>query len=174
MFGLLANPLGRSARAIELSGTNLLATQGGYTSTISLEELIAPPSVLKGVLGSTISLSITGKREVIVRGTRFSDASRFADEVKLAWVDFNLQALEREADRLTRLHAEIANLARPARYSAACLITPILADATSLDASLLSKLHPEAIGSEMAALVARVRDFAADPKTFRSAAIVTL
>jgi DNA helicase-4 len=128
---------------------------------------------MKGVLGATVVLSATGRREALLRGAGFTDACHFADEVKIAWVDFNLQALEREADRLTRLHAEIVNLARPVRYPAACLITPILNDATSLDASLLSKLQPQAIGPEAATLVARVRNFAADSKTFRSAAIMT-
>ena len=67
-------------------------------------------------------------------------------------------------------------LAAPPRYPAACQIAPLLEDARALDASLLSKLHAEAIGPEAVARIAPVRKFAGDPRTARAngiAAFVT-
>ncbi len=107
----------------------------------------------------------------MLRGVLYPDAYSFSDEVKGAWIAFNLEALERDADRLTHLHAQIADLAKATAYPAACLISPLLADARALDASLLSKLNLEAIGPEAAACVARIRTFAEKPKAIRSAAI---
>ncbi|OLP45734.1 helicase IV [Rhizobium oryziradicis] len=173
LLGLLANPLGNSARVFELSGTNVLITKRGQISTISLEDLASPPSVEKGIFGATAILSMSGRREILLRGARFADARLFSDTVKSAWIDFNLQALEREADRLAVLHSEILNLARPTAYPAACVITPVLNDALALEASLLSKLNPDAIGPEAAACVERIRNFALNPKAIRSAAIAT-
>ena len=171
LLGPLVNPFGRSAHVFELSGTDLFVTQRGTKWTISLEELVCPPSVKKGLFGASAGLSTSNGQKFLLRGTRLPDARIFSNEVKASWIDFNLQALEREADRLTRLHAGVVNLARPAAYPAACVITPLLKDARALDAALLSKLNPEAIGPEAAACVARVRSFAEKPKTVRSAAI---
>ena len=171
LLGPFVNPFGRSARVFELSGTELLVTQRGATSTISLEELVSPPFAKKGLIGASAGFLTSNGQKFLLRGTRLHDARAFSDEVKASWIDFNLQALEREADLLTRLHAGVVNLARPTAYPAACLITPFLKDVRALDAALLSKLNPEAIGPEAAACVARVRSFAGKPKSIRSAAI---
>ncbi len=171
LLGLLTNPFAHSARAFELSGSDLLVTQRGSTLTVPLEELISPPSVYKGLFGASSKFSAAAGREFLLRGARLADASAFARAVKDAWIAYNLRALEREADRLTRLDAQIANLVQPTAYPAACLISPLLTDAKALDASLLSKLNPEAIGAEAAACVARVRNFAEKPKAMRLAAI---
>lgn len=74
---------------------------------------------------------------------------------------------------MTGIHTKILDLVRPTAYPAACLITPLLDDAKALDASLLSKLNPEAIGAEAAACVERVRNFVSNPKAIRSTAIAT-
>lgn len=171
LLGLLTNPFARSARAFELSGRALLVTLRGSTLTVSLGDLINPPSVERGLFGTSCKFSASGGREFLLRGVRYPDAYSFSDEVKVAWIAFNLEALERDADRLTHLHAQTADLSKPTAYPAACLISPLLADARALDASLLSKLNLEAIGPEAAACVARVRTFAEKPKAIRSAAI---
>lgn len=145
----------------------------GSTSTVSLQDLISPPSIEKGVFGTSCKFLASGGREFLLRGVRFPDACSFSNAVKTAWIAFNLDALERDADRLTHLHAQIANLEWPTTYPAACLITPLLHDANGLDASLLSKLNLEAIGPETAALVTRVRNFAENAKAIRSAAVVS-
>lgn len=171
LLWLLTNPFVHSARAFEFSGSNLLVTQRGSTLTVPLEELISPPSVHKGLFGASSKFSASTGREFSLSGARLPDVCAFAAAVKDAWIEFNLQALEREADRLTHLHAQVTNLVQPTAYPAACLISPLLADARALDASLLSKLNLEAIGQEAAAVVARVRSFAEKPKAIRSAAI---
>ena len=56
-------------------------------------------------------------------------------------------------------------------YPAACCMTTILNDARSLDATLLSKLKSEAIGTDRAEHAALVRKFVADPRAARANAI---
>ena len=86
---------------------------------------------------------------------------------------FNLSALEREAGRLDRILAAVRALAEPTSYPAACKVLPLLDDARSLDVSLLSKLHSEAIGPEATARIEVVRNFAGDPRTVRANGIAT-
>ncbi|WP_374628365.1 UvrD-helicase domain-containing protein [Pannonibacter indicus] len=145
--------------------------QRGAISTVSLEELISPPSVDRGVFGASCKFLASGRREFLLGGARFPDACSFSDEVKAAWIAFNLQALEREGDRLANLHTRIADMGRPTVYPAACLLASLWNDAKALDDSLLSKLNPDAIGPEAAACVSRIRSFVEKPKAMRSAAI---
>jgi len=114
--------------------------------------------------------------DTVLKGASHHDARAFAEEVKEAWVRFNLSALDKEAARLERIVAGVNALGAPLRYPAACQTAPLLDDARALDASLLSKLQDEAIGPEVVARIAPVRKFVADPRTARAngiAAFVT-
>ena len=172
VLGLLASPFGTTFREMQLTGDHLQLTRRGNTSSVSLESISAAPTVRKGALGATIAIS-TADSSFSMRGVRHSDASNFAEEVRAAWTSFNLNALEHYADRFGRLHSVIAGLEKPLRYPAACTVEPILADAKALDASVLSKLQPDAIGAELAELVALVRKFTADPEGVRANSIST-
>lgn len=172
ILGLLADPFRAKFRAMEITGDHLLLTRRGFTSSVSLEAISAAPVVRRGALGSTIGVSTT-EASFVMKGLRYAEAVAFAEEVKLAWTSFNLGALEHDADRLGHLHSVITELAKPIRYPAACAVDPILTDAKALNASLLSKLQPEAIGAELADVVACVRKFAADPDTARANSIST-
>src|SRR5690606_35755238 len=108
-----------------------------------------------------------------VKGTGYRDANAFSEELKKAWVRFNLSALENEAARLDKILAGVRSLTAPFRYPAACQIAPLLEDARALDASLLSKLNAGAIGRETVARSAPVRTFASDPRTFRAKGIAS-
>ncbi|MGR9503747.1 UvrD-helicase domain-containing protein [Rhizobium leguminosarum] len=171
LLGFLANPFGGAVRILELDDGHLRVVRGGQISSIPLEDVMSPPVVRKGAFGATITVSSKGRDDVILRGVRHSDGRAFASNVEEAWIDFNISALSREADRFSRLHVAIADLAHPNRYPAACRITPLLGDANALDEALLSKLQPEAIGTEAAELVAFVRKFVADPRTARARAV---
>ena len=165
------NPFGTTARAIELQGDHLLVTGRSMPASISLADIGEAPALRKGALGTTLSLQSTGQSNVILRGAGHADARAFADSVKAAWVKFNTDALNREAQRFDRLHAAVSGLSRPGRYPAACSLAPILQDARSLDTTLLSKLRSEATGTDNAERVALVRKFAADPRAARATAI---
>ncbi|WP_245440384.1 UvrD-helicase domain-containing protein [Neorhizobium sp. T25_13] len=143
----------------------------GETSSISLEAMTSPPSVRKGLFGATLTLSTAGSGNIILRCAGHPEARDFSIEVKKAWIDFNLSAFAREADRFSRVHAVVANLFNPTSYPAACHVAPFLAEARALDDALLSKLQPDAIGSEAAAGVALVRKFASEPRLGRASAI---
>ncbi len=165
------NPFGTTARAIELQGDQLLVTGRSMPASVSMADIGEAPALRKGALGTTLSLQSSGQSNVILRGAGHADARSFADSVKAAWVRFNTEAFDREAQRFDRLYAAVSGLARPGRYPAACSLALILQDARSLDASLLSKLRSEAIGTDKAERVALVRKFVADPRAARANAI---
>lgn len=173
LLGLLVNLFGKTARAVELDGHHLHVTRRGQTTSMSLEAMASPPSVRRGMLGTTLTLSSAECDDIILCGAGYSDALAFSDEVRKGWIDFNVSALDREAGRFSRLYAAVASLSRPTRYPAACHIAPLLNDARTFDVELLSKLQPEAIGSETAERVAHIRKFAADPRAARTDGIAT-
>ena len=167
------NLFGTTARVIQLDGHQLQITKRGQTTSISLQALSAPPAVLKGALGTMLTLSFGEYDDIVLKGASNSDATAFSDDIKDAWISFNLAAFEKKAGRFERIHAAVVALTRPTRYPAACSMSPLLADAKSLDATLLSKLQPQAIGPDKTHRVAQVRKFVAEPAAARAAAIST-
>ncbi|WP_210184660.1 MULTISPECIES: hypothetical protein [unclassified Rhizobium] len=109
------------------------------------------------MVGTTLVITVMGGDDVVLRAARHSRAVAFSKELEAAWTDYNISALSSAADRLARLHSVISGLFSPRRYPAACSLTSVLEDARSLDATLLSKLQPQAIGTEAADIVAFVR-----------------
>lgn len=168
------NPSGRTAKVIELDGNLLRVAKGGHTPSLSLEVLTVPPMVRKGAFGSTLTVKTAACDEVILKGAAYVAATAFSEDVKAAWTRFNVAALEKEASRFDRIHASVLALARPTRYPAACQIGPLLEDARGLDASLLSKLQPEAIGADESERVEAVPRFASDAQSARSNSIAVL
>ena len=173
LLGLIVNPFGTTAKVLELDGYDLRATRRGDIAHISMADVCEIPTVRKGTLGSTMTVRSDAQSDTILRGAIHAEAVDFSDKVKRAWVDFNVTAFEREADRFDRLHAAVAALAKPAQYPAACSIQPLLVGARNLDGTLLSKLQREAIGAERMLRVDRVRKFVADPRALRADAIST-
>ena len=171
LFGFLADPFGKSARAMELDGDHIRIMRGGQLVSISLQALVTPPALRRGMLGTALTIRASDYGDVTLKAAGHLDAKEFSDEVKEAWSRFNLAALEKEAVRLDGILARVGALAMPSRYPAACQIAPLLHDARDLDAALLSKLNVDAIGPEAAARIAPVRKFAADPRTARAAGI---
>ena len=137
LFGLLVNPFGTTARAMELQGDHLLVTGRSMLASVSLADISEAPALRKGAFGTTLSLQSSGQNNVILRGAGHADARAFADSVKAAWISFNTSAFDREVHRFDRLHAAVSGLARPVRYPAACSVALVLQDARSLDATLL-------------------------------------
>ena len=146
---------------------------GNKTSSISLEDMANPPALKKGMLGTSLTIGSSDDFGVTLKGAGHKDAQHFSEAVLMAWIRFNLSALEKETTRLDRNLAGVLSLAAPSRYPAACQIAPLLHDARDLDASLLSKLNAEAIGPDGVARIAPVRKFAADPRTARANGITT-
>lgn len=173
LIGLFVNRFGRATRSVEFDRDILRVVKRGHTSSISLKDVISPPIVRKDAFGATLTISAAEGSTIVLRGTRTGDAWAFSAELHKAWIEFNISALAREADRFSRLHTAVTNLGRPTEYPAACKIAPILEDARAFDDSLLSRLQPEAIGAEAAELIAVVRKFVAEPRAPRTNAIAT-
>lgn len=157
---------------MELDGDHIRITRGGHVASMSLESLTNAPSVRKGMLGTALTIRSCEFDNVTLKGAGKQDAHAFSERIKEAWTRFNLVALEKEALRLDRILAGVTALAAPSRYPAACQIAPLLKDARALDASLLTKLNAEALGSEAVARIAPARMFARDPQTARAKGIV--
>lgn len=165
------NPFGKTAKVMELDGNLLRVAKGGHTPSLSLEVLTAPPMVRKGAFGTTLTVKSATLDDVILKGAANVAATAFSEAVTAAWIRFNLAALEKEASRFDRIHAGVLALSQPTRYPAACQIAPLLDDARALDASLLSKLQPEAIGGDASERIEAVRRFVSDAQTARSNSI---
>jgi DNA helicase-4 len=171
LWGLLANPFGKTARSASLDGKYLRLVGNRRESTVPLEDVSGPPTIRRGLLGTALTISVAGSEDTVVRGVTFRDASGFRDRLENAWIEFNLAALERHGQVVDRLREELDELMdQPSRYPAACVIDPLLADIRELDVSLLSKLHPSAIGADAVALIAPLRSFAAEPDPVRTSA----
>lgn len=158
---------------MELDGDYLRVTRRDQVASMSLQSLVAAPAIRKGMLGTTLTITSGEHEEVTLKGAGHFDARVFSQEVKDAWVRFNLSALEKETARLDRILTGVRALSAPSRYPAACQVVPLLDEARALDALLLSKLQAEAIGPEATTRIALVREFAADPRTARTHGIAT-
>lgn len=135
---------------------------------MSLQLLSSPPSLRRGLFGAKLTISAGDQEDVILKGAGYRKSIVFSEELKDAWVRFNLAALKKEAARLDRILAGVQSLTAPSRYPAACAVAPLLDDARALDASLLSKLNAQAIGPEAVERIAPVRKFAAEPRALRA------
>ncbi len=173
LFGFLADPFGKSARVMELDGDHIRIMRGGQLVSMSLQTLVTPPTLRRGMLGTALTIRASDYGDVTLKAAGHLDAKEFSDKVKEAWSRLNLAVLEKEAVRLDGILARVGALATPSRYPAACQIAPLLHDARDLDAALLSKLNVDAIGPEAAARIAPVRKFAADPRIARAAGIAS-
>lgn len=171
LLGLLVNPFGSTARALEMEGEHLRVVRRGKVELLPLETLQEPPSVRKGTFGSTVVVPSSVNGNAVLRAAQHAKALAFTEDVKAAWSNFNLAALQREAERFERIFTGVVALSEPTRYPAACTLTALLDEARAIDSKLLSKLPAEAIGPEMAARIALIRDFLADPRGARTAAI---
>ncbi len=158
---------------MELDGDQIRITRLGQVASMSLQSLASPPALRKGMLGTALTISSGEYENVTLKGAGHLNARAFSEEVKGAWVRFNLAALRNEAARLDRVLDGVRSLAAPSRYPAACQIAPLLDDARALDTSLLSALNAEAIGPEAVARIAPVQKFAVDPRTMRAHGIAT-
>src|SRR5690606_29467294 len=99
LLGLLADPFGKSARIMELDGDYLRVTRRDQVASMSLQSLVAAPAIRKGMLGTTLTITSGEHEEVTLKGAGHFDARVFSQEVKDAWVRFNLSALEKETAR---------------------------------------------------------------------------
>lgn len=171
LFGFFLNFFSAAIRALQLDGDKLLIHIGKNLISVSLGDITNPPDLKCGLFGTSLTISCTGQRPIVIRGTRYSEAKKFSDATKDAWIKFNLDILEKESAKLERIHSAISDLAQPSRYPAACLLQPILDDARSLETTLLSKLQFAALSPEITERINRVREFVADPHTARENAI---
>lgn len=170
LLGLFINPWGSTARTIELREDVLWAT-GELNANVALSELLSAPIVHKGLLSSTVTLQSTAGRSFTVRGVLHAEAIAFSETVYSAWSRFNIGLLEKETFHIAELLEHLEELQQPTRYPAACRLSPILANARTLDITLLSTLRLEAIGKDQASRIEPIREFVKASKRIRDQAV---
>lgn len=170
LFRLLVDPFGRSARSLEIVGTNLRMSRRGRAVEIPLQDVSAAPTVKQGKLGASLRIASEGNSEIYLKGAGKAEAVAFAAAIREAWTRTNRDILDTQESRLESVLSRISKLQAPSRYPAACAVTPLLEEARALSKSL-SKVRLEAVGQEAAEKIARVSHFSADPRTARATAI---
>ncbi len=143
----------------------------GATVLHSLGDICDLPTFRRGLLGTTLTLNLASDEPLVLRGASHSDACRFAEQIKEAWVSFNLMALERDTPRIEKLFGALASLDRPLRYPAACTIGPLLNEAQKLEANLLSKLPTDLVDGDQTDRIQRIRQFVDQPSAIREQAV---
>lgn len=170
LLSFLLNPFGIHARSIEYKdgALNIDARRG---RTVYLRDLAVPPSTTKGLLGTAICLRTDDGSGISLKGVNFQRADAFAREVRKAWVSIHLDRLEEKRSAIDALLDAINKLSEPTLYPAACVLSPILNEARSLDATLFSKLPTEAIGEVNLGHIRKIRDFIHNASQLRDQAI---
>ena len=171
LIGLLVNPFGLAAKAVELDGDFLRVLRRRGIEVISLQAVSAAPIVRRGLVASRLVVPLADAADIVLKGARGGDIAPFAAHINEAWIRLTLEALESARPRIDRLLVELRGLAKPTFYPAACLMEPLLAEARVLDVGLLCKLSQEVVGAEEMEKIAPIRKFTADPKTARDTAI---
>lgn len=172
LLGLILNPFGSMARSLTLDGDKITA-KGVKRISVAFSEIASTPSLKTGLLSSTITLPLNAGREITLRGADKGEAAIFAEATEAAWRRFNLAQLDGDAERITRLLDQIADLHAPRTYPSACKIQPLASEAQDIHMHLLRKLRPEAIGQEHITRLAPIGVFAEDPSSARAKAIST-
>lgn len=166
----LLDPFGRAPRSFDVTDGGI-SIRGGRQDWLGFDSLSVPPTVQKGMLGASLSLSTDGPNALRLRPLDLAEATAFAETAEQVWQRFNQQRLQAEGARIDRLLAALADLENPQRYPAACRWSAMQHEAAALHASLLSKLTAQTIGAEAYARLAPIRRFATDPKAVRNDSI---
>jgi DNA helicase-4 len=170
-WAFLADPLRKHPRALTLEGQAVVAT-GGPHSLIELSDIMRAPTVQRGFFTASLTLDL-GNTRVILPAVPANAAISFGSAVEIAWTRYNRIQLAKEEESISFLLKAINQLNTPVQYPAACLVDPIAQCAVELNARVLSKLNPDAVGDQTMARIRPIMVFAGDPLAARNAAIST-
>ncbi|MBM6583235.1 UvrD-helicase domain-containing protein [Microvirga sp. BT689] len=170
LLSFLLNPFGTHARGIEYrDGALIIDARRGRT--VHLQDLADPPSMKRGLLGTTVRIRTDDAIGISLKGVNYQHADTFAREVRKAWTTFNLGRFEEKRGTIDDILDTIVKLGEPTRYPAACVLSPILDEARSLETTLFSKLPTEAIGENNLGQIRRIRSFIHNASRWRDQAI---
>lgn len=133
--------------------------------------MTAPPSIKSGLWASSISIPLSGERQVVLHGAKTGMARNFISEVESRWRSYTHGKLAQEEDKIAALLLQLQRLDAPKAYPSACATTAILREATRLEDALLSRLPEDAIGQEQSQRLAPIRSFATTPVDLRDRTI---
>lgn len=170
LLSFLLNPFGIHAQSIEYrDGALIIDARRGRT--VHLRDLAVSPSTTRGLLGTTIFIRTDDGLETSLKGVNSQQADAFASAVRKAWIAFNLGRFEEKRCAIDVILGAIDELSEPTRYPAACVLSPILDEARSLETTLFSKLPTEAIGETSLGQIKKIRDFIQNASRWRDQAI---
>ncbi len=169
-LSILLNLFGTHARGIEHRDLQLIidARRGRI---VHLKNLAAPPSVTRGLLGTTVRIEMDDGSGVALKGVNHTPAKVFAQEVQEAWSAFNIELFEEKRGEIDAILRAIDELGLPTRYPAACVLSPVLDAGRVLEQTLFAKLRIEAIGEVHFGQIRKIREFINAPRPRRDQAI---
>ncbi len=167
---ILLNPFGTHARGIEHRDLQLIIDVRRGRK-IHLKNLAAPPSLTRGLLGTTVRIEMDDGRGVALKGVNHQSASVFAQEVQAAWSAFNIELLEEKHSEIDAILLVMDELGLPTRYPAACVLSPVLDAGRTLEKTLFTKLRIDAIGDAHFGRIRKIREFINAPGPWRDQAI---
>ncbi len=168
--GFVLNPIGTHPRQLSFQDQKLTVGTN-HNGQVHLSDLADAPSVARKLLGSQLSVRTDDNTKYLLKGAKHSEAIAFAETVRTQWLAYNRVRFEAEASAISDLLRTIAELSDPVRYPSACILSPKLELAKSLDRRLLSKLPVRAIDDAMRGKVETIQAFIRDARTRRDAAI---
>ena len=150
------NPFGVHAHSIELHNDELLVA-AQRDRRIKIGSLKTTPSVMTGLMGSTLKIAIDDGTSVALRGARHSDAISFRETVQSNWIAHNTARFEKERSTIDDILGVIAKLSESSRYPSAYLFSPTLERAKALNSELLTKLPEEAMEGDVLGQIQMIR-----------------
>lgn len=170
LLAFLTDPFRKHPRALSLRDETITA-MGSTRDTIQLSEIATPPIVHHGRVSASLTLALGNGSRLMLPGVQEAPAKAFAQALETAWSAYNLAQLAREGEEVSSLLTAIEAWKAPAQYPAACLVEPVALRAADLDARVLKKLNPTALGAQTMARLAPIVDYAGNPEQLRDAAI---
>jgi DNA helicase-4 len=170
ILSFLLNPLGLHARGIEYCNDELLVN-ARHNRKVLLKNIAASPAALRGMLGTTVKIQIDDGNNIILKGANHRNAQNFVSGVQESWAEFNIGQFEEKHREINAILRAIDELNRPASYPAACVLSPILDEAHTLNKALFSRLHSEALGEVQLEQIRKIKGFIKYPKLHQDHAI---
>ncbi|WP_417729610.1 UvrD-helicase domain-containing protein [Roseovarius sp.] len=170
ILAVFSDPLRRHARTLSIQDAGV-GVDGRTPCVVGFGEIATAPRQKKGLLFSTLTLTLDGGRQILLPAVRASAARSFAEATEQAWTRFNINKLTEEESGISSLLASLEALKTLQQYPSAHLVDPLARHAANMNSRVLSKLNPEAVGEQAIKRVAPIATLARDPHQIREAAI---
>lgn len=151
---------------------NELNVRSKQSDIVHVGKLRAEPTVSKGLFGTSLTFQTDDGSDFLLKAVRNGEALSFAEAVRTKWISYNTERFQAEKATIDALMKTITELADPARYPAACVLSPALELARQLENQLLSKLPKDAVGDSIYEQIETIQNFVRGARSIRAETIV--